>query len=268
MGQGESSPAGTIPALTEINQMITNVKKIQNENSCDDECKRKRKINETQTNLDEAKRVKTSANQNLLDAEEAYYLALPPPNGGAGYYSDILEARYTKEAQDEVNKLNSEIINPALTTIENLIKTYKSQNTYKSSMDDVYYTYSDQLRDHKNKVENTIGKKNVNKRLGSFYDYNTSVVNSFIWYMKNFVRVLFVISIIILIYKKQYKNTKYYVFYLALIILPYLLSLFYTFIMSKFRYVVINNFYFIFVITILAIIGLFQIIIPFKEQTT
>ena len=66
--------------------------------------------------------------------------------------------------------------------------------------------------------------------------------------------------------KSQFRKIKMYVFFLTVLIMPYLLNKYYTFIMSTFKHFKLDNVYFIFILTIISLISLLNFVskLPFN----
>ena len=99
-----------------------------------------------------------------------------------------------------------------------------------------------------------ITSKNVNERLGQFYNNNTESVNWWNYYLKVIYYILISISILLFIFRQQYKKIKMYVFFVTILLLPYLFDRYYAFIMRTFRHFKLDNIYFIFTISVITII--------------
>ena len=225
--------------------------KLNSRSSLTPEQIKENKIKELKDNMINAKnRVENSPGE-LEKAEKDYYLAAH----GSTYYSTIKRNRYEKEAQRQVSAWNKELINPSMDSIENSIHFYNSQRNYAKNVEDVYNNYSNKLNEVKRKIYNTENEKNVNERMGQFYFDNTESVESFNYYLKILYYILIGISVFLFIFKKQYKNFKMYVFFVTILIFPYLLNKYYTFVMGLFRHFKLDNFYFIFLVTVLSAIS-------------
>ena len=79
--------------------------------------------------------------------------------------------------------------------------------------------------------------------------------------------ILVTISIILILYKKKYKQPRYWPYFLFIITFPWLLNLGYTNIMKVFRHFYIDNIYFISVILLLSTLFIFHTFssIPFNN---
>ena len=209
------------------------------------------KIRELKDNMINAKNKVENSPVELEKAEKDYYLEAH----GSAYYSSIKRKRYENEAKRQVSEWNKELVNPSMDSITNSIHFFNSQQNYTKNVDDVYNNYSNELNDIKQKIYNTENEKNVNERMGQFYFENTGYVEGFNYYLKIFYYILITISIFLFFYKQQYKKIKMYVFFVTILIFPYLLNKYYTFVMGLFRHFKLDNFYFIFIVTVLSAIS-------------
>ena len=133
-----------------------------------------------------------NAQPNLDRAEKDYYTAAK----GAAYYSKMQGAKFKQQAQKQVKDWN-DYINPKWKDIENKILYYKGLYPYQDNVKVVYDNYKDKYSTLVYEVQNTTNKKNVNYRLAHFYNYNTSVVNSLLWWLKGIYWFFFVIMFVI-----------------------------------------------------------------------
>ena len=223
---------------------------------------KKRKIQKLRNEMINAKNKVKNSPDELNRAERSYYLE----SQGSLYYSNIQRDKFKKEAQKQVDSWNRELINNTLDNITNSIHYYNSQGNYSKNVDDVYKNYDSKLGNLKRKIYDTEQIKNVNQRLGEFYYNNTENVTGFTYYLKILYYVLFVISLLIFLFKNQFKKIKMYIFYLTILFMPYLLNKYYTFIMGTFKHCKLDNVYFIFIITIISVISIlnFTSTLPFN----
>ena len=238
----------------ELRRTFASMQKISDNlnkrNSLSPEQIKENRIRQLKDNMITAKNKVENSPEELERAEKDYYLAAR----GSAYYSSMQRSKYEKEANQQVFNWNKEIINPSIDSITKSIYFYNSQENYVKNVDDVYKNYANKLNDVKQKISNTENKKNVNERLGQFYFENTELVSAFNYYLKIFYYILIVVSLFLFIYKQQYKKIKMYVFFVTILIFPYLLNKYYTFVMSLFRHFKLDNFYFIFLVTVLSAI--------------
>lgn len=209
------------------------------------------KIKELKDSMINAKNKVQNSPAELEKAEKDYYLEAH----GSAYYSSIKRNRYEKEANRYISSWNKELINPTLDSIKKSIHFYNSQENYVKNVNDVYNNYSDELGDVKKQIYDTQNQKNVNERMGQFYFQNTELLEGFNYYLKIFYYILIGISLFLFIYKQQYKKIKMYVFFLTILLFPYLLNKYYTFVMGLFRHFKLDNFYFIFFVTVISAIS-------------
>jgi hypothetical protein len=223
---------------------------------------KKRKIEKLRNEMINAKNKVKNSPDELNKAERSYYLE----SKGSLYYSNIQRDKFKNEAQKQVNSWNRELINNILDNITTSIHYYNSQSNYSKNVNDVYNNYDNKLSSLKKKIYDTEQVKNVNHRLGEFYYNNTEDVTGFTYYLKILYYVLFVISLLIFLFKNQYKKIKMYIFYLTILFMPYLLNKYYAFVMTTFKHFKLDNIYFIFIITIISIINIlnFTSTLPFN----
>ena len=200
--------------------------------------------------------------EELKRAQRAYYLEAK----GSDYYSNFQRGKYKTEAQSHVNTWNKEMINNLFTNITNSIYYYNSQENYVKNVDDVYKNYDSKLSDLEKKIYDTENIKNVNERLGQFYYNNTQDVDWLSYYLKIMYYGLIIVSVVIFMVKSQFRKIKMYVFFLTVLLMPYLLNKYYTFIMGTFKHFKLDNVYFIFILTIISLISLlnFASTLPFN----
>tara|TARA_Y100000590_G_C15647500_1_gene987449 strand:+ start:604 stop:1377 length:774 start_codon:yes stop_codon:yes gene_type:complete len=239
--------------LNNNNQLNELHNKFQQLDVCDAECQKKRKLKQLKNTYTNAKNLFRNAPIRLKSAEKAYYTELK----GDQYYSTIQEKKYTKKAQEQVEKWDNDLLQYFL-QLDNQIGYFNTQYIYGNNIENVYKNQLNKLKNIRQKIAKTISKKHVNDRIGYFYDYNTSVVNSIIYYMKIVYWVLFSIMILIFLYKKQYQHFDFYPFIISMSLFPFILNYFFSFLINNFKYFTINNFYLIFLILFVIIILLFE----------
>ena len=152
-------------------------------------------------------------------------------------------------------------------SLTNSLKYFNSQNYYTNNVKNVYDSYNNDLTKLKKDIYNTKQTKNVNERLGEYYYKNTTIINWWLYYLKSFYYILIACSLFIFIYKKQFRNIKIYLFYLTILLLPYLLDYYYAFIMRTFKHFKLDNVYFIFFVSFISIVFTLNKVskIPFSE---
>ena len=183
---------------------LTNMVNVMNQQQvCDADCQNKRKIDNLKKTYVKAKQNAENSKPNLERAEKDYYTA----SKGGEYYSKMQEKKYKKIAQDAVSEYNKDI-EDRLRDIDNKLKYYKGLFSYKDNVTMVYSSYDDKYTNLREKIANTNDKKNVNNRLAYFYDYNTSIVSSLVWWLKVFYWIFYVIMLVFFVLRKQYKNVK------------------------------------------------------------
>jgi len=238
----------------QMNDMAKFVKKMNKEGICDAECQRTKKIDNLKNSFITAQNRMRNAPIELKSAEKAYYTEAK----GSEYYNTIQEKKKKTEAKKNVSDWNRTFINNDFGKLDNQVEYYKSQYIYKNNVGKVYDSFSKSLNELQQKVSETMGIKNVNDRIGYFYDYNTNLINSITHYLKIMYWIFVIMSLILFIIKSQFKNLKYYPFLLTVLFLPYFLSKVYIFVMNRFRYFIINNIYLIFFTMVIGIIILFN----------
>ena len=197
--------------------------------------------------------------QEYEKAKKDYYTELK----GSNYYSNMERKKYENEARTHVSNWNKDLVDKIYDSITNSINFYNTQSYYKNNVDDVYKNYDSELSDIKKKIYDTEQVKNVNERMGQFYNNNTEFVSWWNYYLKVFYYFLIASSIFIFIYKKQFRKIKFYLFFVVILMFPYLLNKYYNFIMRTFRHFKLDNVYFIFAITMMSAISFLTFISKF-----
>jgi len=261
---------------------LTNMVNVMNEQqACNADCQNKRKIEDLRKTYVKAEQNAQNSKPNLERAEKAYVTA----SQGAQVYSKMQEKKYKKIAQDAVSEYNKDVEDKLL-DIDNKLKYYKGLFSYKDNVTMVYSSYNDKYTNLREKITSTTDKKNVNNRLAYFYNYNTSIVNSFVWWLKVVYWIFFVIMLVFFVLKKQYKNVKSWPFILVVGLFPILfeygiswnnpfkneISKFpsiYERVFNGFRHQKIDNIYFIFFTLIILTILVFSFFskIPFQDNS-
>ncbi len=261
--------------LKSLTNMVTSMNAQQ---VCDAKCQNERKINSLKTTYIKAKQNEQNAKPNLQRAEKAYYTA----SKGAAYYSKMQESTYKKQAENAVKDWNTSL-EPTWKDIENKLNYYKGLFSYKNNVHLVYDNYNEKYQDLVDNIEDTRDKKNVNFRLAHFLNYNTTIVNSVLYYLKILYWLFYVIMVVFFVLKKQYRNVKSWPFIIIAGLFPVLFEYglkwknpfkneiskipsLYESIFDKFRHAKIDNIYFIFfsLIIITTLIFSFFSILPYN----
>ena len=200
---------------SQLNSLSNMVKNMNAQNVCDAKCQERKKTEELRKTYIKAKQNAQNAQPNLDRAEKDYVTA----SRGAAFYSKLQGAKFKKQAQKQVKDWN-DYIEPKWKDIENKILYYKGLFPYKDNVKVVYDNYKDKYSTLVNQVQNTTNKKNVNYRLAHFYNYNTSVVNSLLWWLKVIYWIFYVIMVVLFIVKRQFKDVKTWPFILIAGLFP------------------------------------------------
>ena len=184
--------------LKSLTNMVTSMNAQQ---VCDAKCQNERKINNLKTTYIKAKQNVQNAQPNLDRAEKDYYTAAK----GASYYSKMQETKFKKQAEVAVAEWNNDL-NPTWKDIENKLKYYSGLFSYKDNVHLVFDNYEEKYRGLVTDITNTRDKKNINFRLAHFMNYNTTIVNSVLYYLKILYWLFYVIMVVFFVLKKQYRN--------------------------------------------------------------
>ena len=232
----------------------------KNLSTCNAECQRKKKLDKLKTEYINAQNRLSNAKPEFDNAEK-HWLS---EKYGDVYYNNVLENRAKTEATNNVNNWNS-LVNKIFDDLETKINYISSQNTYRDNIQRVKHSYSKDLNRLKRKVNDTKSKKQVNQRLGYYYNESTNVLNDIIYYLKIFYWILVVISIGLIVLKKKYKQPVYWPYFIMIVGFPWFLYYGYLNIMKVFRHLYIDNIYFISVLLILTVLFVFNKVasIPF-----
>jgi|TARA_B110000261_G_C13055745_1_gene346072 hypothetical protein len=240
----------------QMNSALKSLQKIHNQlnnrGSLSPEMLKKNKIEKLRNEMINAKNRMHNSPNEYNRAEKAYYLE----SKGSDYYSTIQRDKYKKEANTQVNSWNKELLNSMFDSIKNSINYYNSQNYYVGNVDEVYKSYDTDLSDLTRKIYDTEQTKNINERLGQFYYNNTETVDWWTYYLKILYYGLIIVSLFIFIFKRQFRQIKMYIFFATILIMPYILDKYYAFIMGIFKHIKLDNIYFIFIVTMLSVIGI------------
>jgi len=218
---------------------------------------------------------------NLSIAEKNWYYARP---NGKVQYNNILEQRAKAEAASAVDEWKEQMT-PKLKAITTGIGYYKSQYSYKTNVKSVYNSFNDKLTNIQGDIEETQGQKNVNNRLATFYNYNTGIVNSILYYLRIKYWIVLCVIVILMIWKKQYKNMTMWVFPILILLFPlffekgihfkipglnkyFVIPSIYERVVQSFKHTKVDNIYFIFFSIIIGIILLFNYVstLPFNYE--
>ncbi len=184
--------------LKSLTNMVTSMNAQQ---ICDAKCQNERKINSLKTTYIKAQQNAQNAQPNLNRAEKAYYTAAK----GSEYYSKLQETKFKKQAEVAVAGWNNDL-NPTWIDIENKLKYYTGLFSYKDNVHLVFDNYKEKYEKLIDNIEDTTDKKNINYRLAHFLNYNTTMVNSLLYYLKILYWLFYVIMIVFFVLKKQYRN--------------------------------------------------------------
>ena len=261
--------------LKSLTNMVTSMNAQQ---VCDAECQDNRKIQSLKTTYIKAQQNQQNAQPNLQRAQKDYYTAAK----GAEYYSKMQETKFKNQAKDAVADWNKDL-EPTWKDIGNKLKYYKGLFSYKNNVHLVYDNYNDKYNKLVDTIEDTIDKKNVNFRLAHFLNYNTTIVNSVLYYLKILYWLFYVIMVVFFVLKKQYRNVKSWPFIIIAGLFPVLFEYglkwknpfkneiskipsLYESIFDKFKHAKIDNIYFIFfsLIIIATLIFSFFSILPYN----
>uniref|UniRef100_A0A6C0JD14 Uncharacterized protein n=1 Tax=viral metagenome TaxID=1070528 RepID=A0A6C0JD14_9ZZZZ len=252
-------------------QGLTKMVNVMNEEQiCDTDCQNKRKIENLRKTYIKAKQNSENSKPNLERAEKDYYMA----SKGGEYYSKMQEKKYKTIAINAVSGWNKNV-EDILIDIDNKLKYYKGLFSYKDNVTMVYSSYNNKYTNLREKITSTTDKKNVNNRLAYFYDYNTSIVNSLVWWLKFIYWIFYAIMIVFFVLKKQYKNIQSWPFILIVGLFPVLFEYgiswnnpfkneiskvpsIYEWVFNVFRHQKIDNIYFIFFTLIILTVLMFS----------
>ena len=247
--------------LSQLNNMINN---MNNVNICDAECQKQKKITRLRDQYNNAKNRLNNAPAEIEATRKAYLME----SKGSQYYTQYMESEYKKEAQKQVDDWNDGLIKPLIRQINDKLSYYRSQNYYQNNIKDYYNYQNEMLSDLKQKVENTNAKKFTNDRLAYYYDYNSSVVNSFNNIMFYLYWILAGIAIFLFLYKKQYYDASYYPFIILITVVPFIMHKFYELVFSNIKHAKINNLFFIYFVVIISLFFIFNFLsnLPFANN--
>ena len=249
--------------FAQLNNMINN---MNNVNICDANCQKRKKVDRLRTQYKNAENKLKNAPAEIKATRQAYYLE--DPTKGSEYYNQYTEKKYKDEAKSEVTNWNNTLINPLYNQIKSKITYYKSQEYYKNNVKDLYNYHSTTLQELNNDVEKTNAKKYTNDRLAYYYDYNSSIVNGFNNNMFYIYWILTGISILLFLYKKQFRNASYYPFIVLILVTPFIMHKFYELVFSKIKHASVNNLFFIYFIIIISLFFIFNFLsnLPFVNN--
>jgi hypothetical protein len=249
--------------------------------ACDATSQKDRKIKDKKNTFTKAKQNLLNAQPNFDRAEKDYKVSAH----GQGYYSDMQEKKYKNIAQAFVNKKNVNLA-PSWTDIDNKLAYYKGLNAYSDNAKTVYENYDEKYTRVVDEIRDTIDKKNVDYRLAHFYNSNTTVVNSILYYLKIIYWVSYVALLFLFVFKKQYKNIKSWPFIILVPLFPLLfewgisfrnpfkkeqvdIPSIHDFVFELFTHAKVDNIYFIFFTLIILTIAVFSYFsgLPFVDNS-
>jgi len=155
------------------------------------------------------------------DYNSALYKYCLETNDDKVYCDKRQEDRFKDDARKIITEEYENTAIPKIKTIEERINFMKDQNKYKKRVSDVYSVYYNKYSDLKDKSEENINKKNVNDRMANYYNSKTEGLNPSLYYLKIIYWLLFICITVLFVYKKQYKNKKYWPMILSMILFPF-----------------------------------------------
>ena len=271
--------AGCSDAINKATKMIGNANTALISQTTEDA--EQQKIKKLRDQYVDQKQCVDNCPENVRIAEKNWYYARP---NGKTLYNNILQQRATKEAKDSVANWKEKMI-PKLEAIETTISYYKSQYSYKDNVKSVYNSYNDKLTSIQDDIDETQGQKNVNNRLATFYNYNTGIVNTLLYYLKINYWIVFGIIVVLIIWKRQYKDVTMFAFPLLILFFPLFLEKgihfkipgfkqyfsipsIYDRVVQSFKHAKIDNMYLVFFSIIIGVIVLFNYVstLPFNYE--
>ncbi len=201
------------------------------------------KKNRLQSEWDVAKNIKAQAPAGEKKAEKDFYEGTDQQT----VYNNILEKRWEKEAEKEVEHWDEFIYNK-LSFIEGVIDIFRSQREYVNNLDDVAYNYKDKYYTLKQKVEDTGQEKKIADRLSHYTemrDESVLTVKNNLWYLY----YLLYLGIWIIFISKQQYGTHYKAFYpiILLGIMPLLLRKILVFSQTNIKHIKLDTKYIFYV---------------------
>lgn len=161
---------------------------------------------------------------NMRNAESEYnaelYKQCLVKNDNRAYCDKRQEHRFKDEARKIIMEEYENTAIPKIKTIEERINFTKDQNKYKKRVSDVYSVYYNKYSDLKDKSEENINKKNVDDRMANYYNSKTAGLKPSLYYLKIVYWLLFICITVLFVYKRQYKEKKYWPMILSMILFP------------------------------------------------
>lgn len=186
----------------------------------------------------------------LKTAEKDYFIK----TGQKINYDNLQESR----ALDSMHKYMQTIeanFNKKIDRISSLKSYLESQKYFQHNIVDSYDTYKYRLGKYEKEVNSTTNQSNIDNRMANFYnDKSKSLAywsNGFLFYI---YIILVIISILLFVLKKNYRNLKMYPFLLCVIILPFFIHDIYEIILEMTRHIKMDNTYFVFTLFSLFLI--------------
>ena len=261
-----------LPNMKDLVGQIT-----KNSQECDITCQ----INKKYTNMVKAEQNLAKAPDELKEAERDYYTL----KEGTQFYSNREENKYKKIVDEEIKEENVKLLQ-IWNDIDNKLDYYKSVFSYSGNVQDVYDSYNDKYTDLVNEIQETTDKKNIDYRLAHFYNYNTTVVNYILYYLKIIYWIFYTVLLIIFVFKKHYRNIKTWPFIILVPLFPLLfewgisfknpfkkeevvIPSVHDYIFQIFKHAKIDNIYFIFFTLIILTLILFSFFseLPFINKS-
>jgi hypothetical protein len=190
------------------------------------------------------------APDNFKTAENNYFIK----TGQKKSYDNLRESRAINDITDYMKEVETNF-NKKIKRISTLKAYLDSQNYFKNNIVDSYETYKYRLNNYKHKIDETTKKANIDNRMANFYNDKSQTLaywsNGILYYV---YLILVVVSILLFVIKKNYKNIKMYPFLLLVVILPFFIHDIYEIILNMTRHVKMNNTYFVFTLFSLFLI--------------
>ena len=172
--------------------------------NCNEECQRKRKIDELLVKYEAAVKNVESADEELEDAERNYYVF----SRGQQYYDNMMTDKYTKAINTELEGITSDY-RKEYRELSALIKYNTDQRTYQDNYRKIMEYKGEQVSENSKNINDTESDVNVENRK-VFYDsqkgefYNK--LNNALFYI--YYIVVLVLAGIVFGIQKKYSNRK------------------------------------------------------------
>lgn len=229
--------------LVKLKGLESSLKK-SNAVMCDAECQNNNKKRVLYDSYLKAKSNYENGAKNYRRKEKEFYIG----TNQRSYYNTLQENRAKESITEYMNNIEK-MFNEDIDRLNIYLNFYKSQLTYKHNFDDLKDHYVEKKKNLEKKEKKTKFQKNIDDRLSNFYDINNESLS---YWSKGVLFYLYwimvLITIVILILKKQIRNPKVYPFVLSLIILPFLIHPVYKKILTTMRHFKLDNIYFIFIL--------------------